>query len=57
MVKGAEEEKNKRLKNKSKNEKRRMKINERNRAKKATIREEYDEADEYIDLREQLKSE
>ena len=57
MVKGAEEEKNKRLKNKSKNEKRRMKINERNRAKKATIREESDEADEYVDLREQLKSE
>ena len=46
MLKRAEEEKNKRLKNKLKHEKRRMKIKERTRAKKAIIREESDEADE-----------
>ena len=46
MLKKAEEEKNKRLKNKLKHEKRRMKIKERTRAKKAIIREESDEADE-----------
>ena len=55
MLKRAEEEKNKRLKNKMRNERRRLKIKEDKKARKA-IRDE-PESDEYGDLRDQLKAE
>jgi hypothetical protein len=56
MLKRAEGEKNKRLKNKMKNEKGRLKIKKNKKARKA-IRDEPEESNEYGDLRDQLKSE